>query len=404
MMWLWATAFAADSPWSAEVHGDLKTFFTASFPYEHTLMPEDPSGQGVFDNRMKAKLKYSDLFKAEVHHTTTAITEAAASGLGTSTGVGLQAPEVLDLSWKMDGEDLVLRGRIDRLYASYTPDGLGVTLGRQPISFGNALLFTPLDLVNPFTPAVIDQEYKPGVDALRIDAYPGFSSKVTLAAAYAGSWDPEGLVLAAYGQTTVGVTDLGFFAGSVRADGVLGTSIVTSIGAVGVSSDITVTLPADDADPFVRGTVGLLWRPGANTTINAEAYVQTIGATRAEDYLGTTVDPRFERGEIWLMGTAYLGIAVSQQITPTLTGSVAAIGNVLDPSAFLSPNLAWSVAGNTDFVIGGFVGLGARPDDLEATDLFAPDGSLIPVEDQTWLNSEFGTYPSVAFVQARMYF
>ncbi|MEZ4322001.1 MAG: hypothetical protein R3F61_31305 [Myxococcota bacterium] len=402
-----ALAALLGAAWADEVevtvHGDLKTFFTATFPYESTLLPSDPSGQGVFDNRMKLAAKWKD-WSFEGHHTVTALTASASTGgFGASTGVGLQAPELVDLSWVAFDEDLTLRGRVDRFNVSWRPDGLGLTVGRQPITFGNAAIFTPLDLVNPFTPAVIDSEYKPGIDALRADLYSGVATKLSLAAAYAGAWSPEGLIVAAYGQTTVGVTDLGLFLGSVRGDAVVGTSVVTAVGPVGITSDIAVTAPQGGGDPFVRGTVGFLWRPGPNTTLSGEVYVQTLGATNPDQYVAKAASPRFSRGEVWLMGVGYVGLAVSQQIRPTLSASLAVVSNVLDPSAFVAPNVAWSVSNNVDFAMGGFVGVGARPDDVQLTDLIGPNGPL-PPEELTYLNSEFGTYPGVVFAQARMYF
>lgn len=389
---------------SVEIHGDLKSFFTASVPYEHALMPEAPSGQGVFDARLKLDAAWGEGLSFQFHQTATAITGSASQASVTQTGVGLTAPEVVDLSWVATDEDLVFRGRVDRLALKWSLPGVDLTVGRQPISFGHALVFTPLDLVNPFNPAFIDQEYKPGVDALRVDAYAGVSSQLTLAAAYAGSWDREGLVVAAYGQSTIRVTDLGLFVASVRGDAVFGTSVVSSVGPVGVTSDVALTLPADDRDPFVRGTLGVLFRPGANTTVTAEAYLQTLGSTKADGLLGTTADPRFQRGEVWLMGVGYLSVAVVQQITPMITGSVAVVGNVLDPSAFVAPSLGWSVASNVELALGGFVGIGARPDDVELTDLIGPDLQPLPASELTYLNSEFGTYPGVAFAQVRVYF
>ncbi len=400
----------------ARLNGDLKTFFTATFPYDHVLMPDAPSGQGAFDHRTKLVVESGPLtFTA--HHTVTLFTGASGmasptgGGLGTNTGVGLQAPELVDLSWVAFDEDLTLRGRVDRLSLSYRPDGMGLTVGRQPVTFGNAAVFTPLDLVNPFNPAVIDQEYKPGVDAVRLDLYAGFASKLTLVGAWAGSLDVDGLIAAAYGQTTVGVTDLGLFAGSVRGDAVIGTSIATSVGPIGITSDVAFTAPrnadaaaGDEENPFVRGTLGMLWRPGANTTITAEGYIQTLGSPDPDGYVAEASDPRFARGEVWLMGVAYVAIAASQQVTPTITGSVAAITNVVDPSAFIAPTVSWSVANNVDFVVGGFVGLGARPEDIELVDLLGPDGMPRDPADLTYLRSEFGTYPGVAFAQARIYF
>lgn len=393
----------ADRDWEARVSGDLKTFFTATLPYDHVLMPPDPTGQGIFDARLKLDAGFGEAFTLEAHQTMTALT-ASSVATGTSTGVGLQAPEAIRLSWTAFDEDLTLRGRIDRLSLRWTTDGFDLTVGRQPITFGHASVFTPLDLVNPFTPAVIDQEYKPGVDAVRADLYAGVASQLTLAAAYAGSWDPDGLVLAAYGQSTVRVTDVGLFVGAIRGDAVFGTSVVTSIGAVGVTSDVTLTLPAqEDVDPFVRGTLGAFFRPTTTTTVTLEAYVQTLGATKPDEMLAITADPRFQRGELWLMGVVYGAAAVSQEITPTLLVNVALIANPLDPSGFLAPSVSWSVDENVDVAIGGFVGVGARPDDIALTDLLGPNGPLPPGE-LTYLNSEFGTYPGVVFTQARIYF
>ena len=81
--------------------------------------------------------------------------------------VGLQAPEAVELSWRMEDTDLFLQGRTDRLFARQqwvrVPFGWGAKrslwswIGVQSDGFGAALLN-----------ATIDNEYKPGVDALRV--------------------------------------------------------------------------------------------------------------------------------------------------------------------------------------------------------------------------------------------
>lgn len=398
-MILWGAAALAEAPWHASVHGDVKSFFTATFPYDHVLMPDHPFGNAVVDGRLKLEVGYRDRLSFQVHQTVTGLT-ANASGLGPTTGAGLQAAEVVDLSWVAFDDDLTLRGRVDRLSVAWTPDGMGLTVGRQPITFGNANVFTPLDLVNPFNPAVIDQEYKPGVDAVRVDLYRGFSTKLTLAGAYAGSWDPAGLIFAAYGQSTVGVTDVGLMVAHVRGNGVFGGSVVTSLGAVGLTADAAVTVPGV-GDPYLRATVGTLVRPTATTTITGEVYVQTLGSTRPAKHLETTLLPEFQRNELWLMGVVYGSVAVSQEITPTVIANAAVIGNLLDPSAFVAPSVSWSAAANVDVVAGGFLGVGRRPRDLTLEDLgaLATEGAV-----PTYLRSEFGTYPSSAYVQVRTYF
>ncbi|MCP4806105.1 MAG: hypothetical protein GY913_06755 [Proteobacteria bacterium] len=397
--------------WGAEVHsgddltvdvgGDVKTFVNTSFPYEHVLMPEDPSGQGIVDFRLKTELRYKRLLVFKAHHATTLLVPGSTTSTA-STGVGIQAPEALPLSWEAyDTDGLVLRGRMDRLSATLRVPHADITLGRQPLSFGKTSFFTPLDLVSPFNPAVVDQEYRPGVDAARLDLYAGMATQLTLAAAYADDWDREGMVFSAYGQTTLGVWDLGLFAGHVRGDQVYGLATAGSLGPVGITGEGTITLPdQDDVDPFVRAALGGFVRPGPKTTVSAEAYVQTLREADPDTYLLGLDDPRYERGELWLMGRYYGGLAISQEITPTVFGNVAVIGNVTDPSALIAPSLSWSLAQNADLSVSGFFGVGERPDDVELEDLFF----MTEDEAAAIVNSEFGLVPAAGVVRLAAYF
>jgi hypothetical protein len=386
-----------DAP-EVDLHGDAKSFFTATFPYDHPLMPPDPTGQGVVDLRLKGTARWGPL-RAEVHQTATGLSEAPLAGFG-STGVGLQAPEAVDLSWQATDGPLTLRGRVDRLWLRAATPGVAVTAGRQAVSFGTGLFFTPLDLVNPFTPAVVDPEYKPGVDALRVDLFPSATSRVTVVGAYAGGWEVGGTVLTAYGQGTIGATDLGGFVGAVHGDLVSGVTAAGSAGPVALHADAALTVPTAASptrpDPSVRAVAGGLWRPAARTTLSAEGYVQTLTWTTPPFALAA--DPRFLRGELWLHGPAYLGVGVQQELSPLVNASLNAIVG-LDPdgpSALLAPAISWSIADDAVWSLSAFHGLGQRPGPLAGTsplDLAAVD-----------LRSEFGTYPSAVFTRFAAYF
>ena len=53
---------------------------------------------------------------------------------------------------------------LDRLYIGHSSEHLVVKLGRQALSWGNGLVFKPMDLFDPFAPNAIDTSYKPGID------------------------------------------------------------------------------------------------------------------------------------------------------------------------------------------------------------------------------------------------
>ncbi len=397
MIGVLAFAVAAAEEPPASFHGDIKTFYVASFPDGL-----DNTAQGIADLRLKFEADAGEHWSFLAHHTVTTFNVPPGVGLaGTNAGVGLQAPEFVDLTWEPDtGPSLLVRGRTDRLSVKYSRSGLDVTLGRQPVTFGSGLVFTPMDIVNPFSAAVIDTEYKPGVDALRIDAYFGTSARVTGIAAWAGPFVHSGSELSAVddviyalnGTVTVGVTDLVGLVTSVRGEPVFGVGFISAIGPVGIHGDATLTLPPEEAledDPFVRAVVGADWRPTPTTTLTAEAYYQGFGSNDPDDFLALLLGPRFTRGEVWQLGLWYASVAVAQEITPLVNLNVGLVGNLGDPSLLVTSGVAWSVASNATLSAGLFAGVGPSPD-------FSSD---LPV-----LRSEFGTYAPAGFLSVRTYF
>lgn len=389
--------------------GHAKAFAVASFPYDSPILPDQPTGQGFVDARLRLHLDVGDVFHAEVAYAITA-TIGRAGVLGGSgvfnTGVGLTAPEALPLTWfafDEDGSTFRLQGRTDRLILQAHLPKVDLTLGRQPISFGNGRFFTPMDLVSPFTPAVIDTEYKPGVDAFRVDVYPSFSSSITAVAAYTGQegwkgdWTERDLTAALYGQGAIGVTDLGGMYAYVEGDHVVAATLATGIGPVGVYGDVAVTVPREDLEDevFVRATLGLDGRPTGTTTISGEIYVQSFGTNDPGDLLTILEGERAQRGEIWLSGIAYLSTSLAQEITPLVSLQLATITNLTQPSTLILPSVSWSVAGNADLFVGAYLPVGERPSERDIT-----LDNLLPVE----IESEFGTYPYSAFLQVRTYF
>ena len=399
---------------SAQWNADIKTFFVTVHPYEHILMPPSDTAQAFADGRLKLDWTLSDAVSIEAHHVITAGTpqyqtqlqmelaqmgvemEGAASTM--MTGVGLQAPEAVELSWRMEDTDLFLQGRTDRLFAQATVGQSTIRLGRQAISFGHGMVFNPMDLVQPFSIATIDNEYKAGIDALRVERYFGMTGQITGVVAYAGSWDVEGLTAVLNANGTFGWTDISLFGGMVRSDRVIGTGVASSIGAVGIHSDVTLTVPeSDEEDSFVRLTTGAFWRPFDTSSVTMEYYYQSLGADSAEEYLDFAQSDRYARGELWVMGQHYLSLAWAQEITALSSGNIALIGNVVDASMLLSPSLSISVSDDVQLVAGGFVGVGSRPETTSVTEiLINPDALQV--------GSEFGMMPGSGFVQMRSYF
>lgn len=431
LLWAVVGVATAAEP-ELELGGNLKVFHITSVPYDNDLFaqsvadgtaflnefPMDPgtveattTTQGLLTSRFRADLDVG-VFRFSVHPQLTVQPSAAGSGLAIAqTGVGI--PEAVDLSWEVvDDAGAVVQLRADRLSARADLGPVRATLGRQAITFGHGLFFTPLDLVNPFFPTAVDQEYKPGVDAIRGDVFFGMGGQATVASAYRGDWSTEGLVHAVYAQQTVGLWDVGLFGALNQGDAVGGLSAAGSVGPVSVHADASVTVPdavvdnADGGDPFVRAVVGAQGSVTPKTTLMGEVYVQTNGATDPTDFLSQLDDDRYGRGELWLLGRTYVGLSVAQELAPMVSGSLFAMVNVEDPSALLGPGLAWSVADNVSANLGAYVGLGERPTEYQVErydNVFDAVDGLTDISADPF-DSEFGVVPTTVFASLQAWY
>ncbi|MCP4250984.1 MAG: hypothetical protein GY778_28435, partial [bacterium] len=64
-----------------------------------------------------------------------------------------------------EGRAAVLQ-RLDRVSIGYSGEKAVARFGRQAISWGNGMVYAPMDIFNPFDPAAVDKEYKTGDDML----------------------------------------------------------------------------------------------------------------------------------------------------------------------------------------------------------------------------------------------
>jgi hypothetical protein len=259
--------------------------------------------------------------------------------------------------------------RLDRFSVGYTGDKTVIRFGRQAISWGNGLLFTPMDILNPFDPTAVDKEYKSGDDmfytqylldsgndlqAVAVVRRNPVSGDVeqdqsSLAIKYHGFWDDHEYDLLAaehYGDFTLGLGASTDFGGAVwRGDLVWNNtdsgSIFSVVGGVSYSGVVS----------------------GHNWTGFMEYYYNGFGQTNGDyspDALASNPEllKRLARGEIFNLGRHYLGTSVSFEMTPLLLLTSNIFINLTDPSALAQLVLSYDwkqdlqVLGALNFPIG----------------------------------------------------
>jgi hypothetical protein len=244
-----------------------------------------------------------------------------------------------------DGKFVALH-RLDRLSISYANDKTVVRLGRQALSWGNGLIFSPMDIVNPFDPTQVDTEYKAGDDMLyaqylrdngddiqfsyvaRRDIVSGDleSDQSTTAAKYhgiVGDAEYDLLVASNYGETTLAV-------GGNR-----------SIGGAIWRGDLVVTDAASGSKVQLVTNLSYSWVwGGKNVSGVVEYYFDEYGQKDGQYDTGSLAQNpellrRLARGQSFTIGRHYVAGGLMIEMTPLWILAPTLFTNIDDGSALL---------------------------------------------------------------------
>jgi len=239
-----------------------------------------------------------------------------------------------------DGSDNAVVQRLDRLWVAYTGDKTVVRFGRQALSWGNGLFFTPMDLVNPFDPTAVDTEYKAGDDMLYLQYLRDSGDDLQGAVVFrrdpvSGDVEADQATLALKYHGFAGGSEYDLLVAEDHDDTVVGVGGARSVGGAVLRGDIVVTGAPSDATVEVVTNVSYSWLWGRkNASGMAEYYYD------GEDGHYAAASVTIEMSPLWTL-------------TPTL------VSKVTDPSALLQIVTRYSLSDNMTFLGSLNVPLGA---------------------------------------------
>ncbi len=240
-------------------------------------------------------------------------------------------------------ERLAAVQRLDRISVGYSGERMVMRVGRQTVSWGNGLVFHPLDIFNPFSPTAIDKDYKTGDDMLygqwlfaggddlqviMVPRRDPVSNDVemnqsSIAFKYHGmkaGLDYDLLATCHYDETLLGIGLAKDWYGAVwridislteLSDGGHATSLVTNLDRSWTWSDHNVYGYVE----YFRNGVG--------------------EADKNYTQLDTDLQERISRGELFTLGRDYLTTGMKVEFTPLLNLLPSMIWNLDDGSLFL---------------------------------------------------------------------
>lgn len=295
------------------------------------------------------------------------------SGISRLTGASLEDDRrLLDLTGSLEqNRDYILYHRLDRLSVTWMADWGAIRAGRQAITWGNGLLFNPMDLFNPFSPADIERDYKVGDDML--SGRFAFADAGDLQLLYVPRREPDSRdlrwdqsSLAAKLHFAAGTTEFDLLAGRHYEDTVLGAGAAGYWGSAAWRCDFTSTFLKDGADRdqyfSLAANMDYSWVWwGRNFYGFLEFFYSGLGN---DDYSAAAADrnlaERLARGELFTLGRAYFAGHLQVELHPLLNAYVTVINNAADPSGILQPRLVWDVTQNTQLIFGGALFYGAK--------------------------------------------
>lgn len=373
-----------------EVSGRIKAFADRTFlPEDDFLRRRDgtPRDRGSLDLRLGMRLpgRSAGALDGEIaweliaRHDSAGIDEPLAAP---AEGDGERF--LLDLEHGLvSGTDSRLEQRLDRLWAGVRLGEWRLKAGRQAASFGNGLVFQPMDLFNPFAPTEIDRDYKRGVDMLQLSRPFDDGSEAGLIAV--GRRDGQGPDLASLAlrhRRLAGTLATEVLAGVHLDDPLLAAGLSGPVGTAVWRLDLVTQRVADDW--VVSGIANLDWSLVVlrrNLHLFAEFYRNGFGLD-APSITGLDSRPalrrRLQRGELFTLGRHHLALGGTLEWHPLVHQRLLLIREFQDGSHLLQTTLSWEPDDHQRWQFSLVLPLGGRGEEFGRLETgMAPDGRVL---------------------------
>lgn len=262
-----------------------------------------------------------------------------------------------------ESDDTLVYHRLDRLNLTWSPDWGTLRLGRQALTWGDGLVFNPMDLVSPFAPTTVQRDYKTGDDMalLQLPVGPG-----DIQLLYLPRRDPQ--IGDVKSEASSYALNYHTFAGSIEASAMAARHFDDTIGGLGASgymgeaawriNTVYTHLSSDrrENDFFqVVANLDYAWMWGSKNIYGLlEFYYNGLG--RCDDYQNAldnkALTERLLRGEMFSLGRSYLAGQIQVELHPLVQWHTMAIINLADPSGLLQPQVLWDVVSDVQLIIG----------------------------------------------------
>jgi len=283
-----------------------------------------------------------------------------------------------------EGNRIVVQ-RLDRLSLAYTGEHIVWRFGRQAISWGNGMIFTPMDIFNPFDPAAVDKEYKTG-DDMTYGQYLFDNGNDLQAVAVVrrnplnGKVENDQSSLAFKYHGFLGTSEFDLLAAEHFGDPLLGLGGIVNIGGAIGRGDITWTDSGESSVISLATSISYSWTwGGKNVSGLLEYYHNGFGQKNGTYSVNDLAQnpqllKRISRGELFTLARNYLALSASVEISPLFILIPNFFVNLEDPSTLFQLVAQYDWKQNLQILAA--VNIPVGPDGSEYGGIEAPMESL----------------------------
>ena len=250
-----------------------------------------------------------------------------------------------------EGKSVFMNSTFDRLYLDYNLGKFQFTVGRQRINWGQTFVWNPNDLFNAYSFFDFDYEEKPGSDAVRIQFYPSYSSKLEVAVKVDSGKNVTAAALYRFNVKGYDIQVLGgYYAGT---DFTVGAGFSGSLFKGGLSGEVTYFHPqenfGDTTGTFVL-TLAYNYTFKNSLMLQFEGLYNGYGNKSADfnvvDFYFMQLTPQ----NLSLTRFSVFG-QISYPFTPLFQGTLSAMYNPNDNSVYFGPSLVYSLKNNFELAL-----------------------------------------------------
>jgi len=296
-----------------------------------------------------------------------------------------------DLTKTIDEDDShILYHRLDRFSLTLQPAWGTIRIGRQALTWGNGLVFNPMDLFNPFAPTDIERDYKVGDDMVTTQFMYEKIGDIQLL--YVPRRDPadhnvkwSNSSLSGKLHFASGTTEFDIMAAHHYEDFILGLGSSGYFMDAAWRLDATWTFLNEDKDR--NGFLSLVanmdyswiwWQKNFYGFI--EFYFNGIGDNNYSDAISDpAITERLIRGDLFVLGRKYLSTGIQIELHPLFNAHLTVISNLADPSGIVQPRIVWDITEDFQCTFGGNIYYGSSETEF--------GGFNIPGTDHSYKNS-----------------